>query len=94
MYDERLFERVAENRRDFLRVETELSIAFAEIALSSEDPDKRKRNAVNARRGYDTVLYFLEQERKFDGGDVSSIQEMLGGLESRLARLGQLSEHS
>jgi hypothetical protein len=89
---DRLFERVSQNRRDFLRIEAELSTAFAEIALTSQDPEKRKRNALNAKRGYDTILHFLEQEKRFDGDDLSSIQEMVATLKGKLDRLGQLPE--
>ena len=48
---------------DFLRIEVETVSVFARIASQAEDEDeeKRLRNIRNARKGYDTLVYFMSQ---------------------------------
>ena len=45
---------------EFLRTEIETTSVFARIAADAEDPEKRLRDLANARKGYDTLLHFMQ----------------------------------
>ena len=48
---------------DFLRTEFETSSVFLKIARDTADGEKKLRNVENARKGYDTLLHFLQRLR-------------------------------
>jgi hypothetical protein len=67
-----------QNGFDFLMVDLDAGIAFAERALVSPDPDAKRRNAMNARKAYKTVARFRdklsldsEQQNAFDRKQMS-----------------------
>jgi len=71
---------------DFLRTEVKTVSVFAGIASQAEDEEKRLRNVRNARKGYDTLVYFMGQlvltpeERDQIGQDVLELRRQLIGL--------------
>lgn len=47
---------------DFVSVDLETSLTFRQIALNEREIEaKRKRNQINARKGYDAVVYFSKR---------------------------------
>jgi hypothetical protein len=77
-----------QNRVDFLFTELDTATTFCDVARSSNDPDKTRRNIKNAREGYDTIL-------KFQDGAVLNAQskiefdEKFSNLKSLLQGLGE-----
>jgi hypothetical protein len=71
---------------DFLRIEVETVSVFARIASQAEDEEKRLRNIRNARKGYDTLVYFMSQllltpeERDRFSQEILELRRQLIGL--------------
>ncbi len=81
----------AQSRRmgaEFLRTELDVSLTFAEEALSAgDDSEKRERNRANARHGYDTIMRMSEKLANPDTGPDSA--EKLHRLKTLLRVLGE-----
>jgi hypothetical protein len=74
---------------DFLKVDMETALTFSGIALQSENgSEKRRRNQMHARRGYDTISRLI---RKFplSEADVKVLSRNLKRLKSELQELGE-----
>jgi len=75
---------------EFVRIELELAITFCEMALATEDPDKRRRNLQNAHRAYEVACRFanriqMNQGESFRSGpDVSSLRALLARVRQML----------
>jgi hypothetical protein len=84
---ERLLQKVAEGKAEFVSTELQTAIVFCEVALSADNPERRARNIENALKGYQTALHFsqaLEHDLKNDCG----FQEKLADLKDLLRELG------
>jgi hypothetical protein len=90
-----LFSREAElrkqfehNRIQFLLTEVDVSTTFCDVANSSDDPEKTKRNVANAREGHDTLLRFLGGAH-FDAESKNEFDTKFAHLKSLLRALGE-----
>ena len=80
---------LAKQGANFLQIELETSLTFARAALSARaDAEKRERDRVNARKGYDTILRF---RGRFEPPASSRdwFDERFGQLKSALQELGE-----
>jgi hypothetical protein len=75
-------------RSDFLITELSVGLTFADIALSSNDEAKTKRNCKNARNAYDSVLKFIG-EVKLTPADSTRLSNGMERLKSQLQALGE-----
>lgn len=90
--NERSFESTFQHARDlhfdFLRVELDMGMCFARIALHADgDLDRRRRNQTNARKAYDAVLRFMDYF-PLSAGESEQVQEKLSQLENQLMQIG------
>ncbi len=78
--------------QEFLIIDLELSLTFAKTAQQSGCDEERKiRNQRNARRGYESVMSFLKNDRvEFEPGVRDQFRERLKELRHRLRCLGEL----
>jgi hypothetical protein len=74
---------------NFLRIEVRTASVFAGIASQANDEQKRLRNIRNARKGYDTLLYFMGQLALTPEERDQLSQEILE-LRGQLIRLGEM----
>ena len=72
----------------FIRAEINTGLTFAEIALRSEDPDKRTRDTKHARKAYDAILHFMP-DALLTGADQQQINAGLDNFRDKLRRLGE-----
>jgi hypothetical protein len=76
-------------RRDLIRTEIEIGLTFAQIALQSKDlPEKRRRNALNARTAYETALRLTSQTAMEDT-DAIDLSNRAAILRAHLEDLGE-----
>jgi len=73
---------------EFLRTEFETTSVFAKIAADAADPDKRLRNIQNARKGYDTLVHFV-QTLHLSSGERREMQTKISELRRKLISLGE-----
>lgn len=71
---------------NFILTELELALTFCEMAVTSSDQAKSKRNAENARRAYDSATHFLEDD-SFSGTMNANVRRKLAKLKNRLKEL-------
>jgi len=83
-----LREQFQANQVQFLLTELETGITFCNVAKSSADPEKIKRNVANACEAYKTLLRFAGRAH-FDANSKSEFDNKLERLKSRLRDLGQ-----
>jgi hypothetical protein len=76
------------NGFDFLMVDLEAGIAFAERALVTADREGRRRNARNARKAYETVARFREK-LSLDSEQQNAFDVKLMNLKKVLEQLGE-----
>ena len=76
------------NRLQFLLTDLDTGATFCEVAQSSNDPEKRKRNQGNARKAYDTVLKFQDGV-VFDSESKAELELKLSRLKFLLKQLGE-----
>lgn len=74
---------------EFLKVDVATAITFSEVALSADDPAKRRRNQRSARKAYDTILR-LAKKIAISGRDVQELTASLELLKANLVRLGEV----
>jgi hypothetical protein len=73
----------------FILAELDLAITFCDVALTSDDREKTKRNTDNAHRAYDAARHFLENADFSDrmkakvAKKVAALKTLLGRIESR-----------
>jgi hypothetical protein len=72
---------LVENRAEieFLRAEALSGLTFSRIALESQYRDKTDRNRANARKAYDSLLYFMPR--------VSATKEVWDDIRTKVAEL-------
>ena len=75
-------------RTEFLTTELSLGLTFADIALSSNDEVKTKRNCKNARTAYNALLKFIGQVN-LTPADSLRLAEGMERLKSQLMALGE-----
>lgn len=73
---------------DFLRTEVQTAHVFASIASRATDAEKKRRNLFNARRGYDTLLYFANQFL-LTGDETDEMRTEISDLRRELTKLGE-----
>lgn len=82
-------ERLRQTGTDFLKIDVSTALTFAQTALETDDPVKKKRNQASARKAYDTVLRLVEKVSLNDA-DASELRLGLSRLKSDLVRLGEV----
>jgi|SRR3974377_993594 len=78
---------VEDQRRQFVFTELDTAITFCEVALSTENPEKKARNINNALVGYQTALRFWSMPAELD--DDERFQRKIATLRQLLDQLGQ-----
>jgi hypothetical protein len=74
---------------DFLKTDVETALTFSAIALQSSGNTKRRhRNRSSARRGYDTIVRFIERVPLTDD-DAQFLLRKLERLKLELQSLGE-----
>ncbi|HTS04350.1 MAG TPA: hypothetical protein VMP68_02125 [Candidatus Eisenbacteria bacterium] len=73
---------------DFLRVDSEIALTLASIALGTRDPEKRTRTIQSALRAYE-VITRLRQNIAFDESEEANLNANLKRLKNDLRTLGQ-----
>ena len=76
------------NQIQFLLTELDTATTFCNVAKSSQDPEKTKRNVANACDGYKTVQKFAPNAH-FDAESKAEFDDKLTHLKSLLRELGQ-----
>jgi hypothetical protein len=74
---------------DFLKTDLETAMVFATLALETHNEEKRKRNRINARRSYDTIVRLTEKlcpSKK----DARFLERNLRRLKAELESLGEV----
>lgn len=74
-------------QREFICVELDLAMTFCEIAASTRDPRKAKRNRLNAEEARDAAARILKQNN-LSAADEREVQAKMRHLQSLLAELG------
>ena len=86
---ERFRSSVSRNAFEFLLTDIDTALTFMDVAESTDKADIRKRNYANARKAYDTVLRFM-QNQPIDDDQREKLASKLTLLKSRLQNAGQL----
>jgi hypothetical protein len=73
---------------DFLRIDSDIALTFASIALDTIDPEKRSRTVKVARKAYDTIVRMCEKTHLREA-DRQKLEVKLRRLQSKLESLGQ-----
>ncbi|HKU23509.1 MAG TPA: hypothetical protein VJQ50_21035 [Terriglobales bacterium] len=73
---------------EFLIVECDTGLTFADSALRSKDPDRIALGRRNARAAYDTILRFVGRIG-FSPGEASALHAKMARLKSKLVDLGE-----
>jgi hypothetical protein len=76
-------------RSDFLKTELSLGLTFADIALSSDDDVKTKRNRNNARTAYEALVKFMGHV-SLTPADSAHMANGMALLKSQLQQLGEV----
>jgi len=71
----------------FLLAELGAGIAFADVALSTKDIERRRRNTANAKKAYVTIIRFMTRV-VFTDIDASAFHSDFGSLRKKLSQLG------
>lgn len=73
---------------DFLNIEADTGLMFANIAMESDNFEKTARNQANARLAYDTVLRFIGRV-SLSAGESDGLAAKMGRLKDELQKLGE-----
>ena len=77
------------NRVHFLKVDLDIALTFADIALNAgADSEKRIRNQANARKAYDNAIHLLRR-LTLANVEVREVDQKLRRLKSALQELGE-----
>jgi len=80
---------------EFLRTDIDTALTFATRALQSpDDPETRRRNQENARRGYDSVFRIFRKlkAQSVNDAEASDMENRLFALRQKLLELGEIIE--
>jgi len=83
-------ERVEQAMQAFIFTEVECGTAFAALALSAYSDGKRQRNRHNARKAYDTAVYFWNKHPVFELPAQYKLLVRLAKLRRMLVTLGEI----
>jgi len=73
----------------FLMTDLDSALAFAQLAMRLNiDPEVKRRNLINARKAYDTVVR-LREKLQLDSGQLSAFDEKRTNLKNALEQLGE-----
>lgn len=75
-------------RAQFLQIDTEIALTFANIALHTSDKDKRKRTIGIARAAYDTIMR-LRENTDLTAAVSDTLDANMNRLRSELRKLGE-----
>lgn len=75
-------------RASFLRIDCDIALTFASVALGATDQEKRRRTTRIAREAYDTILR-LKQSTELGEAEEHNLNTDLRRLKSELKTLGQ-----
>jgi len=73
---------------DFLKIDLETALTFAEIARTSTDPFRKKRNLQAARKAYNAIVH-LAQKVDLRSSDSAFLEKRLAQLKRELTVLGE-----
>jgi hypothetical protein len=73
---------------DFLIIDVETALTFTQLALETDNQEKKVRNRKNARKAYDTILHLWDNVT-FTPTQEGHMHEMIGRLKSDLELLGE-----
>lgn len=73
---------------DFLKVDLEAALTFADIARTAEDSEERERNRRATRRAYDTIVRLITKV-ELNSEDAKVIATKLARLKSDLSGMGE-----
>src|SRR5262249_18222888 len=73
---------------DFLRIDVQTALTFSELALGTDNEEKKERNRKNARKAYDTILH-LWNNVTFTPSQEVYMHEMMSRLKNDLALLDE-----
>ena len=74
---------------EFLRAEIRLGLTMAKIAREAAYDAKRERTRANARKAYDTVIYFVPKMKGLTAEEITKFKFGLAQLKSALRELGE-----
>ena len=77
------------SQREFVMTELDTSATFCEIALSSVNSERKRRNIENALKGYRTALRFADMPERSMKKDDPQFRQSLAKLKGLLTALGQ-----
>lgn len=75
-------------KADFLRLDSEIGLTFAGLALDASHPEKRERTTVAARNAYDAIMR-LREGVELTVGQRDELDAKVEGLKRKLQSLGQ-----
>lgn len=81
-------DRVNRASTDFLKLDVETALMFADIARHTNEKIKRQRNVEHARQGYDTIQR-LSQKIALSRADKRFLAEKMNALRLSLIALGE-----
>jgi hypothetical protein len=76
------------NQVQFLLTEVDTGITFCNVANSSDNAEKTRRNTAHAREAHDSALHFLPKAH-FDAGAKTEFDAKMVQLKSLLRDLGE-----
>ena len=76
---------------EFIQTEADAGVTFAEVALSTQDQQRRSRNTENALKAYRSVLHFAGRILLSDEQE-TVVQAKMQKLREQLAKLGERVE--
>lgn len=84
----KLRQQFEENRIQFILTELDTATTFCEVALSSTNAEKTRRNTANAYTGYETALR-IAKKALLQGKAKEEFGRKVGHLRDLLKHLGQ-----
>lgn len=75
-------------RANFLQIDSEIALTFANLALTATSPEKKRRTAQTARRAFDAIMR-LREDTDLGDADKDKLEANLRRLKSELQSLGQ-----
>ena len=75
-------------RVNFLQIDSEIALTFANLALTASNPEKKKRTTHTARRAFDAIMR-LREDTDLEDADKDKLEANLRRLKSELQSLGQ-----
>lgn len=85
---QKLRQQFEENRIQFILTELDTATTFCEVALSSTNAEKTRRNTANAYTGYETALR-IAKKALLRGEAKEEFDRKMGHLRDLLKHLGQ-----